>query len=156
MEIILRLPNSLKPVGDAVVQLLGTMDRAAQLGGGESIFTQMEMEIDHSEWQRKKAPAATKMYRAILPDSAKLPDGTFDMNAVKTFVEGNMVKLGPLMAITYQEIVDATLRGKAATEPAIRAKRGMKAGTSQRNVGELGSRNYGFIEAIDYDPALAE
>ena len=91
-----------------------------------------------------RAMAARTQYKALLPTAA---DGTFDMAKVEETVRVNLESVGAhtLNGIVYQDIVAATLEGRMETEPAIRARRMMKPGSSQGAVQKL--RKMGFIES---------
>lgn len=95
---------------------------------------QFEMLPDSGD--RATGTGARTCYWANLPT---LPDGNFDMDAVSATVKENLRSLGAhtLNGIVYQDIVDATLKGERATEPAIRNARMMKPGSSQGAVQKL-------------------
>ena len=86
--------------------------------------------------QPRKGSMARMQYWAKLPRHA---DGTFDMAKVEPMVKKNLEELGAhtLSGIVYDDIVKITLAGSKVTEPALRAARVLKGGTSQRIVGTL-------------------
>lgn len=92
-----------------------------------------------------RASAARTHYVAKLP---QLPDGTFDMAAVDATVKENLLSVGAhtLNGIVYRDVVNATLKGEILTEPAIRAARMMKPGSSQGAVQKL--KAMGLIDGL--------
>lgn len=112
----------------------------AQLGGGIIDYEERNVRegklVDPAEGgdatqEKGGGSKARKEYYAVLPE-----DATERMRVIASNLEtlGNTTIKG----LVYQDLVTATVEGRALTEPEIRKRRfAGKAGTSQREVGDL-------------------
>lgn len=118
-------------IGNAILRLIAAIETVATDYKPEDL----QFEAGDDPALREGGGARTQ-YWAKLP---KLTNGTFDMKAIPDIVKKNLKDLGEhtVNGIIYNDIVDLTLKGEQATEPALRAARMMKAGSSQRAVQQL-------------------
>ena len=120
---------------DAIGKLVMGFFALLETVAGDYKAEDLEFEVGDDPVERAGGGARIK-YWAKLP---LLSDGAFDMDAVDKTVKENLHSLGPatVKGIVYNDIVQLTLKGEIVTEPKLRAARQMKAGTSQREVGQL-------------------
>lgn len=119
-------------VGKAIIGLVA----AIELIGADYKPEDLQFEVLDDDSVREGGGGPRTQYWAKLP---KLPDGKFDMAAVDDTVKQNLRSLGAhtVNGIIYNDIVQVTLNGEKATEPALRKARMMKGGSSQRAVQQL-------------------
>ena len=120
-------------IGNLIIRFFGLLETVAGDYKPEDLVFEM---MDDSQDRLKGGGARTK-YWAKLPT---LPDGAFDLERCAVIVKENLYSLGAttVNGIIYNDIVDLTLKGEEPiTEPALRASRMWKAGSSQRAVQQL-------------------